>query len=231
MAARPRIKKPKFQEQEAIPQLLPKTPKQAEYIKALNEFEQVVALGPAGTGKSYVPSVMAATLLHKGLIRRVILTRPNVPAGRTLGLIPGTMEEKFAPWAAPVIEIIQETIGKGALETHIKNANIVCVPFETMRGLTFNDSFVILDEAQNTSPAEMAMFLTRIGENSRVVISGDISQSDIKGNSGLHVVLKGAKEYGIPVGLVEFSYEDIVRSELCKMWVQCIDDQKRKGSF
>lgn len=231
MARTPRTKKPKFQEQEHIRHLLPKTAKQAEYIKALNEYEQVVVLGPAGTGKTYCPAVLAATLLCQGKIRKLILTRPNVPAGRTLGLIPGTMEEKFAPWAAPVMEIIQDTIGKGALETHIKNGNIVCVPFETMRGLTFNDSFVILDEAQNTSPAEMAMFLTRIGENSRVVCNGDISQSDIKGNSGLHVILRGVKEYGLPVGLVEFGYDDIVRSELCKQWVMCIDDQKRKGKF
>lgn len=229
MARSPRIKKPKFQEQEAIPHLLPKTPKQAEYIKALNEYEQVVALGPAGTGKSYIPAVLAATLLHKGAISKVILTRPNAPASRSLGLVPGTLEEKFAPWAAPIIEIIQKTIGKGAVDTHIKNGNLVCTPFETMRGLTFNDAFVILDEAQNTTTKEMAMFLTRIGENCRLVIEGDTAQSDIKERTGLDLVLRGVRAYGIPAGVVEFTYEDIVRSELCKMWVQCLDKQKADG--
>lgn len=167
------------------PPLLPKTERQADYIKAINHAQQVVVLGPAGTGKTFIAATIAADMYELGLIDKIILTRPNVSAGKSIGFFPGSLEEKMAPWMAPIIEVLNARMDKGVLDTAFKAGNIEIVPFETMRGRSFNNAFVILDEAQNTSPHEMKMFLTRVGENCKVVINGDIMQSDLNERSGL----------------------------------------------
>lgn len=201
------------------PPLLPKTERQAEYIKAINHSQQVVVLGPAGTGKTYIAATIAADLYELGLIDKIVLTRPNVAAGRSIGFFPGSLEEKMAPWMAPIIEVLNNRMEAGVLDTAFKNGNIEIVPFETMRGRSFNNAFVILDEAQNTSPHEMKMFLTRVGENCKVVINGDIMQSDLNERSGLTKAIHMVKKYMMPVPVIEFQVEDIVRSDLCKQWI------------
>lgn len=200
--------------------LTPLNARQAEYIKALQQDTQVVVLGPAGTGKTFIAATMAADLYLRGEIEKIVITRPNVPSGRSLGFFPGTLEEKMAPWAAPITDVIRKHLGEGTWETGVKNGRIEVAPFETMRGRSFSDAFVILDEAQNTLPGEMKMFLTRIGERCRVVINGDIQQSDLREASGLAKTIHLAKKHSLPVPVIEFSLDDIVRSEACAMWIR-----------
>lgn len=203
--------------------LLPMNDKQASYIKALKSCPQVIVTGPAGTGKTYIASTYAASLFLNGTIDKIILTRPNVASGRSLGFFPGTMEEKMAPWVIPFTDVLESCLGADAYQIAVKKRNIDIVPFEVMRGRTFNNAFVILDEAQNTTPAEMKMFLTRIGDNSQVLLNGDIKQSDLRSTSGLKTVIEMLHKQRLPVEHVEFTVDDIVRSDICAMWVKAFD--------
>jgi phosphate starvation-inducible PhoH-like protein len=205
--------------------LRPKTIMQARYIEALNSFTQTISLGCAGTGKTYIASTMAAHLYMQGTIDKIILTRPNVPSSRSLGSFPGTLEEKMAPWTTPVVEVLKNCMG-GAYENAIRRGAIIVAPFETMRGSSFSDAFVIMDEAQNTTPEEMKMFTTRIGENCRIVINGDIAQSDIRQTSGLATIIELAQRFNLPVPVIEFGINDVVRSKECKMWIEAFDKHK-----
>ena len=214
----------KFEAERALPPLKPLNPAQATYLDALRTSPQVVVLGPAGTGKTWIAATHAADLFRNGMIDKIILTRPNVPCGRSLGYFPGTLEEKFAPWAAPVVEAIKDRIGKAAYEIALKKGDIELVPFEVMRGRSWKNAFVLFDEAQNSTPAEIKTFLTRIGEDCTVVINGDVSQCDLDEASGLHTVLKLIKSQKLPVPVIEFTREDIVRSGVCAMWVRAFDE-------
>ncbi len=201
-------------------QLLPKTDKQREYIEALKVAPQIIVTGPAGTGKTYIAASKAAQLFEAGIAERIILTRPNVAAGRSLGFFPGTLEEKIAPWIVPFVEVLEDHLGKEAVEIAIKKRNIDVVPFEVMRGRTFRDAFVILDEAQNASPHELKMFLSRIGENAQCVLNGDIMQSDLRAESGLAKIIEIIKKQKLDVPVIEFTMDDIVRSDICAMWIK-----------
>jgi len=203
--------------------IVPKTDKQQEYLLHLYNSPQVIVMGCAGTGKTYLASAVAANALKAKHISKIVLTRPNVPAGRSLGFLPGSMEEKIAPWVIPFTDVIREYLGAAEFDIAMKNGSIDIVPFEVMRGRTFNNSYVILDEAQNTTPQEMKMFLTRIGENSHVVINGDIQQSDLNVSSGLKTVIGLVNRFSLPVPVVEFTYKDIVRSDICAMWIKAFD--------
>ena len=156
--------------------LLPLNDRQAEYIKAIQQSDQVIGCGYSGTGKSYIAATIAANMYLMRQIDRIIITRPNVSVGKDLGYFPGSLEEKFAPWAMPILEVLNEQLGKGVVETGMKNGNIELAPLYTMRGRSFKDAFIILDESQNTNIAEIKMFLTRIGKNCKVVVNGDIKQ-------------------------------------------------------
>lgn len=199
---------------------------QAQYVKALNHYDQVIVCGYSGTGKTYIAATYAANMYANNEISRIVLTRPNISVGKDLGYFPGTLEEKFAPWAAPVLDVLEEHLGKGTLETGIKNGNIVMSPLSTMRGRSFKDAFVILDEAQNTTIPEIKMFLTRIGKGCKVVINGDVKQSDISGQSGLSKIIHLAKKYKLPVPVIEFGVDDIVRSDICKAWIIAFEEEK-----
>ncbi len=213
----------KFEAERALPPIKALNPTQAAYLDALRTSPQVIVLGPAGTGKTWLAASHAADLFRARLIDKIILTRPNVPCGRSLGYFPGTLEDKFAPWAVPVAEAIKERIGKAAYEIALRNGDIELVPFEVMRGRSWKNAFVLLDEAQNATPAEIKTFLTRIGEACTVVINGDVSQCDLDQASGLRTVIHMIKSQMLPVPLVEFKREDIVRSGICAMWVRAFD--------
>ena len=200
-------------------QLVPQNERQRDYINAIEEFNQIIVLGPAGTGKTYIAATKAANMYITKEIDKIIITRPNVAAGKSIGYFPGTLEEKMMPWVMPVLEVLHWHLGKGAVETGIKNGNIEIAPFETMRGRSFTDAFVILDEAQNVTPHEIKMFLTRIGQNCTVILNGDIFQSDLSETSGLSKAIHMVKKYMLPVPVIEFQAEDIVRSDLCKQWI------------
>jgi phosphate starvation-inducible PhoH-like protein len=199
-------------------------PKQAEYLGYLRCHPQVFVLGPAGTGKTWIAASYAADLYRSGIIRKIILTRPNVPCGRSLGFFPGSLENKFAPWAIPITDTIRERLGGAVYDIAVKNGNIEVVPFEVMRGRSWRDAFVLLDEAQNTSVAEIKMFLTRIGEDCVTVVNGDVAQCDLDRESGLRIALNLIRDKGIPVPVVEFSINDIVRSGLCAAWVKAFEE-------
>jgi len=205
--------------------LSPFNENQRLYINALNTSDQVIVCGYSGTGKTYIAATFAANAYLSKQVEKIILTRPNVSVGKDLGYFPGDLNEKFAPWAAPVLDVLEEQLGKGVLETGIKNGNIILSPLSTMRGRSFKNAFVILDEAQNTSVAEIKMFLTRIGQDTKVVINGDIRQSDIKETSGLSKIITIAKRRMVNVPIIEFGVDDIVRSDICKDWIIAFEEE------
>lgn len=214
----------KFEAERNLPPIQPLNATQEAYLDALRSSPQVIVLGPAGTGKTWIAATYAADLYRNRQIDKIILTRPNVPCGRSLGYFPGTLEDKFAPWAAPVVEAIKERIGKAAYEIALKNGTIEMVPFEVMRGRSWKNAFILLDEAQNTTLVEIKTFLTRIGEDSTVVINGDVSQCDLEQGSGLRKIIHLIKSQMLPVPVIEFSRDEIVRSGVCAMWVRAFNE-------
>lgn len=198
----------------------PKTERQKALINAIQSGDQTFTTGPAGTGKTFVAAHVAAEMFAERKVSRIILTRPNVPSGPSLGFFAGTYEEKVAHWAVPLIEVLNRVLGSGRVEYEMKAKKIEIAAFETMRGRTFDDAFVILDEAQNTTPHEMHMFLTRIGEGAKVVVNGDVAQSDIGPRSGLATALRLMSAHSIPATHIAFEMDDIVRSGICGMWVR-----------
>jgi len=215
-----KLKGTKFRDEREPPPIRALNRTQSEYLDALRTSPQVIVLGPAGTGKTWIAATHAADLYRRGDIERIVLTRPNVPCGRSLGYFPGSLTDKFAHWVAPVVDAIKERIGRAAFEIALKNGAIDLVPFEVMRGRSWKKAFVLLDEAQNTTPAEMKTFLTRIGDECTVVINGDIEQSDLRDDSGLSTALDLIRSRALPVPVVEFGVDDIVRSGICAMWVR-----------
>lgn len=200
-----------------------RTERQRRYLGAMKQSVITFGVGPAGTGKTYVCGAYAAQELEAGRVSKLIITRPAVEAGENLGFLPGEKEEKFEPYLAPFREVLNERLGKSFVDYLIKNGRIEAAPLAYMRGRTFGDAFVILDEAQNTTPEQMKMFLTRIGENCRVVVNGDVRQKDIKGMSGLADAIRRL-EWIPQVAVVEFQIEDVVRSGIVSDVIQSYDN-------
>ncbi len=206
----------------------PKNQAQKRYLNSFGSNTITIGLGPAGTGKTYLATTHAAELFAAGLIKKIIVTRPIVEAGEELGFLPGELEEKIAPYFVPVREDLERALGKGQVEYALKAGQIVFVPLAFMRGRTFNDAFIILDEAQNTTPKQMKMFLTRIGMGSKMVIEGDLRQSDIAGTNGLYDAL--AKLRDIPgIGVCKFTRADVVRSGLAQVIVEAYEGDYDEG--
>jgi phosphate starvation-inducible protein PhoH and related proteins len=195
--------------------------KQSEYIKALRENEVTMALGPAGTGKSFLAVSVAVTLLMEKKIERVILSRPAVEAGEKLGFLPGDMKEKVDPYLRPLYDALYELFGADKIDKKIETGEIEIAPLAFMRGRTLKNCFAILDEAQNATDTQIKMFLTRIGENSKLVVNGDPSQIDLinKSHSGLTKsknILKKINE----IKIIEFDHTDVVRHPLVSKIIQ-----------
>lgn len=198
----------------------PRTDKQKALWDAMKETSQVFVLGPAGTGKTYVTATYAADQYILKKIDKIVITRPHVAVGKDIGFLPGSLEEKTYPWALPVLDVLQRHLGKGAVDTAIKNNNIEMAPLALMRGRSFDNAFIIVDETQNITIHELKMLLTRVGEGSTIVLNGDIQQSDLKEADGLSKVIHLAKKHMLPVPVIEFGVEDIVRSDICAEWVK-----------
>ena len=195
--------------------VIARSEKQSDYIKALKENDVVISLGPAGTGKSFLAVSVAVTLLMEKKIDRVILSRPAVEAGEKLGFLPGDMKEKVDPYLRPLYDALYELFGSDKIDKKIEAGEIEIAPLAFMRGRTLKNCFAILDEAQNATETQIKMFLTRIGENSKLVVNGDPSQIDLinKSQSGLvntKNILKDLKE----IKIVEFDHNDVVRHPL-----------------
>lgn len=201
-------------------ELTPKTEKQGEYIKALKDADQIIVFGPSGTGKTYVVSSYAASLYHTKTINKIVITRPHIAVGKELGFLKGDLEEKTKPWAMPVLDVLEEQLGKAVVETGIKNGNIEIAPLALMRGRSFNNAFIICDETQNITFHELKMLLTRVGEGTKLVLNGDIMQSDLKEADGLTKIVHLVKKHMLPVPIIEFAVDDIIRSDMTKMWVE-----------
>ena len=195
--------------------VIARSEKQSDYIKALKENDIVMSLGPAGTGKSFLAVSVGVTLLIEKKIDRVILSRPAVEAGEKLGFLPGDMKEKVDPYLRPLYDALYELFGADKIDKKIESGEIEIAPLAFMRGRTLKNCFAILDEAQNATETQIKMFLTRIGENSKLVVNGDPSQIDLinKSHSGLiksKNILKDLKE----IKIIEFDHNDVVRHPL-----------------
>lgn len=200
--------------------IVPKTEKQKELLDALKASSQVFILGPAGTGKTYVTATYAADLYTTKEIDKIVITRPHVAVGKELGYLKGDLQEKTMPWALPVLDVLEKHLGKGAVETGIKNGNIEMAPLALMRGRSFDNAFIIVDETQNITTHELKMLLTRVGEDTTIVLNGDVQQSDLKEADGLSKVIHLAKKHMLPVPIIEFGVDDIIRSDICAQWVK-----------
>ncbi len=206
--------------------LLPRTPKQKDFIDALTKSTQIFVLGPAGTGKTYVTATFAAKQYAAKEIDKIVITRPHVAVGKELGFLKGDLQEKTMPWALPVLDVLEKHLGKGTVETAIKLGNIEMAPLALMRGRSFEQAFIIVDETQNITTHELKMLLTRVGEGSTIVLNGDVQQSDLKEADGLSKVIHLAKKHLLPVPIIEFGVDDIVRSDICAQWVRVFMKEK-----
>jgi Phosphate starvation-inducible protein PhoH, predicted ATPase len=200
--------------------LTAKTQNQREYIALLKAGESVFGVGPAGTGKTYIPARIAARQMLDKKISKIIIARITAAPNQrhAMGFLPGKLEDKLAPWMVPVLDGLKAEVSGVTLDKWKQEKRLEYASFEQLRGRTFSDCMVILDEAQNATFADLKLFLTRIGEDCQVVVTGDIEQIDIR-DSGLERVMDMAEDYGVPMEIVEFGAEDVVRSAFTKAWV------------
>ncbi len=209
--------------------ITPRSAVQAKYMRMLHEHELVFGLGPAGTGKTYLAVAVAVAMLTKGAVDRIILSRPAVEAGERLGFLPGDMREKVDPYLRPLYDALNDMLPGDQVVKRMTSGEIEVAPLAFMRGRTLAHSFVILDEAQNTTPMQMKMFLTRLGQGSRMAVTGDLSQIDLP--SGTKSGLKDALEAidGVPgIGVAKFTEVDVVRHPLVAKIVGAYDARDRK---
>ncbi|WP_026261175.1 PhoH family protein [Kiloniella laminariae] len=210
--------------------LNPRSPGQAAYIKAMQRHELVFGVGPAGTGKTYMAVAYGVSLLLSGEVERIILSRPAVEAGERLGFLPGDMKDKVDPYLRPLYDALHDMLPSDQVSSRLEHGEIEIAPLAFMRGRTLSNAFVILDEAQNTTPVQMKMFLTRLGENSRMVVTGDLSQVDLpKGQpSGLRDASETLANLD-EVAFVQFAHADIVRHKLVTKIVRAYDTREKTG--
>ena len=214
---------------EARRMISPRSLNQKAYVKAMTDHDMVISVGPAGTGKTYLAVAMAATALLEKRVKRLVLARPAVEAGEKLGFLPGDLAEKVNPYLRPLYDALYDMLGYEKVGRMLERGMIEVAPLAFMRGRTLNDAFVILDEAQNTTPEQMKMFLTRIGSNSRAVITGDITQTDLPKSmvSGLREaidVLSGVEG----ICFIHFDERDVVRHPLVQKIVAAYDRYARQ---
>jgi phosphate starvation-inducible PhoH-like protein len=208
--------------------IVPRTPAQAHYMRELVNNDMIFALGPAGTGKTYLAVAQAVAQLIAGSVQRLILSRPAVEAGERLGFLPGDMKEKVDPYLRPLYDALYDCLPAEQVERRIASGEIEIAPIAFMRGRTLADAFVILDEAQNTTPSQMKMFLTRFGQNSRMVICGDPNQTDLPGGVGASGLADATMRLdGVEgISLVRFTAADVVRHPIVGRIVEAYEGRE-----
>lgn len=206
-----------------------KTLGQQEYVDAIEKNTIVFGVGPAGTGKTYLAVAMAVRAFRENQVSRIILTRPAVEAGESLGFLPGDLQNKVDPYLRPLYDALFEMLGFENFQKYQERGSIEVAPLAYMRGRTLDDSFIILDEAQNTTPEQMKMFLTRLGFGSKIVVTGDITQIDLPGNkkSGLVTVLKILKNVE-DIAQIRFSRKDVVRHRLVQQIIKAYEKNEQE---
>ncbi|MBR3502484.1 MAG: PhoH family protein [Alphaproteobacteria bacterium] len=209
--------------------IYPRSATQAQYIQEMLKNELVFGLGPAGTGKTYLAVALAVSMMLEGNIDKIILSRPAVEAGENLGFLPGDLKEKVDPYLRPLYDALYEMLPAEQVDKKLALGEIEIAPLAFMRGRTLSNAFIILDEAQNTTPMQMKMFLTRLGENSRMVVNGDLSQVDLPRGviSGLRDALSTLKNVD-NISSVTFSASDVVRHGLVAKIVKAYEEKNRK---
>lgn len=207
----------------------PKTLGQKKYVDAIREKMITFGLGPAGTGKTYLAMAMAITAFKRNEVGRIILTRPAIEAGEKLGFLPGDLQSKIDPYLRPLYDALYQIMGADSFAKNMERGLIEVAPLAYMRGRTLDNAFIILDEAQNTTPAQMKMFLTRIGFGSKVIVTGDASQKDLPRDavSGLDVAMKVLKKID-DIGFCQLTSKDVVRHPLVQQIVQAYDAYEKK---
>ncbi|WP_213513541.1 PhoH family protein [Paenibacillus montaniterrae] len=204
--------------------ILVKTIGQRHYTKLIKKHDIVFGIGPAGTGKTYLAVVLAVTALKENIVKRIILTRPAVEAGENLGFLPGDLQEKVDPYLRPLYDALHDVLGAEQTVKAIERGMIEIAPLAYMRGRTLDDAFIILDEAQNTTPEQMKMFLTRLGFGSKMVITGDVTQIDLpRGKSSGLIEAKRVLSEIEEIGMMIFSEQDVVRHTLVQKIIMAYD--------
>ena len=200
----------------------PLNDKQKDYLISLLSSPCVICTGSAGTGKTYLAASVAAKDLSERRIRRIVISRANVSTGKSLGALPGTVEEKLAPWLLPVTDVLRRHLGDGFYEHALKSGTIQFQPIETIRGRSFDDTVVIIDESQQLTKEELKAITTRMGTRSRLYLMGDRSQRDIRVD-GLEWLTSVVIKHELPVDIHRFTSDDIVRSDLCASFVRAFE--------
>ena len=209
----------------------PKTVNQKRYVDSIRTSTVTFGVGPAGTGKTFLAVAMAAAALSRHEVNRIILTRPAVEAGERLGFLPGDLMAKVDPYLRPLFDALHDMLDPEKVSAHLERGVIEIAPLAFMRGRTLNDSFVILDEAQNTTPEQMKMFLTRLGFGSRMVVTGDITQVDLPSETKSGLIVVGEVLEAIEgIEFVRFGGEDVVRHKLVQRIVEAYDAHGRRGT-
>lgn len=210
----------------------PLNQKQRNYIELLESKDVVVATGFAGTSKTFLPTSIGCDLLRTGKIEKLIFCRPPISNSKSLGYFSGSAEEKASYWLSPVIQILKERLGIGGLEVALKKEDVVYQPLETIKGSSFNNAWIIVDEAEDLTVDEIKKLITRIGKNSKMIFAGDITQSELKGASGLKWLVDFSKRHELNdfFGFVDFNHpNDIVRSEAVKKFIVCLERDNREA--
>lgn len=231
-----RVVKEKFMEQreEAVKSkpLVPMNTKQKEYIDLLKDRPVVIATGYAGTSKTYIPTVMAADMYKLNQINKIIITRPAVSTSKSMGFFKGSVEEKMAVWLNSVIPIFKERLGAAAFTLALETQDIEFVPLEVIKGMSINNAWVLCEESSDLTKDEVIKLITRMGKNSKLVLSGDIRQSELKGDSGLSWVSKFIQRHNLTsnFGFIDFNdVNDIVRSDAVRQFIVALVRDEKKG--
>jgi phosphate starvation-inducible PhoH-like protein len=231
-----RVVKEKFLEQreESVKSkpLLPMNKKQQDYIDLLNEKPIVISTGYAGTSKTYIPTVMAADLYKLNQIQKIIITRPAISSSKSIGFFKGTAEEKLGVWLQAVIPIFKDRLGNAMFELALETEDITFIPMEVIKGMSINNAWVLVEEASDLTKEEVIKLVTRMGKNSKLVLSGDLRQSELKQESGLSWISKFVQRHnlGSNFGFIDFNdVNDIVRSDAVKQFIVALTRDERKG--